>query len=222
MIKKEVIGKVFFLVIVSVVFISSVSAGIGIRSYQDSILLNEGEQGCVTIGAYNPFDTGTNVIVGISESLKEVLISQEVDSKYLPPQTSSDNAIPLKFCFKVPQIYQRDCSVGSFICEVKCAEPQKVYGGDIYLQSIPDANTGGGIAGSTTKMSVSRPLSVGVVCTPHARDYTIAYVVLAVVSGSVIFLVVFRRLRKPKVERDKEKLMKLKEAIRKESSKKKR
>ncbi|MEK6945178.1 MAG: hypothetical protein AABW63_00085 [Nanoarchaeota archaeon] len=222
MIKKDLRGKTFFFVVISVIFISSVSAGIGIRSYQDSVLLNEGEQGCVTIGAYNPFDTGTNVIVGISDSLKEVLVSQEADSKYLPPQTSSDNAIPLKFCFKVPQIYQRDCTVGNFVCELKCSEEQKIYDGDIYLQSIPAANDGGGIAGSTTKMSVSRPLKVGVVCTPHSRDYTLAYLVLAVASGLTIFFVLFRRLRKPKVERDKEKLMKLKEAIRKESSKKKR
>jgi hypothetical protein len=211
---------------IGIVSFTLVSAGIGIKSYQDSVLLNEGEEGCVTVGAYNPFPTETNVVVGLSDSFKEILTEQEAETKYLPPGTSSNDAIPLKFCFKVPKVYAREYAsvplIGRAIDELKCTEPLKVYEGEISLQSIPVENQINGVGGSSTKMSVSRPLRIGVNCNPYPRNYMPLYIAIALVSVLIIFFVLFMRYRKPATERDREKLRKLQERIKKESPKKKR
>ncbi len=210
---------VLYLIIILNVYFVSAESGVGIRSYQESILLRENQEGCVSVGAYNPFNEDTKVIVGISDELKEVLILQEAESKLLPAFTSSNDAIPLKFCFKVPKFYQRDCSIGSFICELTCNEPQKEYSGEISLTTQPSSTDIGGAGGSATKLSVSTKLNVRVECIPHPREYTAVYVSLALISVFVVGFVLFKRYRKPKVQRDREKLMKLKAEIAKEESK---
>jgi hypothetical protein len=221
--KKEVKSiKIIFLLLGIILFSSLVSSGIGIKKYQESMLVNEGQEACIAVGAYNPFPTGTNVIIGVSDGLKDVLVLQEAEKKYLPPDTSSDHAIDLKFCFKVPEVYHRDCSIaGKFICKLDCTEPQQVYSGEIFLQSVPSPLSVGGTGGSTTTMSVSQDMRVRVACTPHSRDYTLIYVVVAVICAIVIFTILFRKYRKPRVERDREKLKKLRVQLAKESRKKK-
>jgi len=211
--------KLIVLCLMTFAFISFVSAGIGIRSYQESALVNENNNACLTYGAYNPFSTDTQVIIGISDSLKEVLVEQEAESKLIPAGTSSDKAIPLKFCFKAPKVYSEDCLIAGFICKEECKEEQKSYVGEVELRSISTSLTIGGTGGSATSFSVSSPLRIRVNCTPHARNYTIVYVLLAVISATVIGTILMRKYRKPKVERDKEKLQKIRAQIAKEGRK---
>lgn len=216
--------KLVFLIFVILLSasMSFVSAGVGIKKYQESLLVNEGEEGCIVVGAYNPFSTDTNIIVGVSDSLKEVLTLQEADTKLLPAGTSSDKAIEVKFCFEVPIVYQRDCSIGSFICALSCDEPQKVYDGEIFLQTIPLQTSASGVGGSTTSMSVSQDMAVRVACNPHPRDYTLVYVLAALISAIVIGIALFSKYRKPKAERIREKMQKLKQEMKAENKGKKK
>ncbi len=204
-----------------VLFSSLVSAGLGIKYSEQSVMVKEGETACLTYGVYNPWDDQTYATIGLSDNLKEILTVQDVESKVLPAQTSSDEAIPIKFCFKVPRVYSRDCSVGSFICEQTCEEPQVEYSGEVVVSSIPAPTQITGAGGSATKYAVGAPLTVRVSCTPHGRDYTLVYVLLALISALVIAGVLFKKYRKPKSVRDKEKIAKLKAEIAKEEGKKK-
>ena len=213
---KKFISLIFLIFFFSIAF---ASAGVGIKKYQESLLVNEGEEGCVVVGAYNPFSTDTNVVVKVSEPLQEVLSLQEADTKLLPAGTSSDKALEMRFCFEVPTVYQRDCIVGSFVCALSCDEPQKVYEGEIYLQTLPLETAAGGVGGSTTSMSVSQDMKVRVACNPHPRDYTLVYVLIALISALVIGIALFNKYRKPKEQRIKEKMQKLKEEIKKERKK---
>ncbi len=205
------------LAILFLVVISSVSAGVGIKMGVSSLLVGEGEEGCVEVGAYNPFSSGTNILIGVSEELKEVLTLQEAETKYLPPETSSSNAIPMKFCFKVPgDVYERDYKIsGRFIDKLDCDEEQKVYEGEVILSSVSSSSDSGGIGGSATQMSVSQPLRVRVSCNPYPWDYTLLYIFIAALSVSVVSFVLFRKYRKPKAERIREKMKKLKEEMKK-------
>lgn len=210
----------FFLAIAFV--ISSVSAGIGIKYDQESAMVEEGGKSCLTYSIYNPFPSDTYVMISVSPELKDILVLQEMESKLIPRETSSANAIPMEFCFEVPQVYQRDCSVGSFLCELKCEEENKVYDGEVIVSAAPAPASIGGTGGSTTQMSVSAPLRIRVECSVHPRDYTILYILIALLSAAVISWALFRKYRKPKVERDREKLKKLRAKIAKESGKRKK
>ena len=97
-----------------------------------------------------------------------------------------------------------------------------MYEGEVFLKTVPLQTTIGGTGGSATSMSVSAPLRVRVQCTAHPRDYSLLYLVFAVISALVVFFVLFNKYRKPKVERDKEKLAKLKSEIARESKKSKK
>lgn len=203
-------------------FLGSVSAGIGIKWDKESALISEGEKACMTYAVYNPWNDETYATIGLSEELLEILTLQEVEAKVIPAQTSSAEAIPIEFCFEAPDVYQRDCLVGSFVCEQTCSEEQKMYEGEVVVSTLPNPNVIEGTGGSSTQMSVSAPLRIRISCTPHARDYTLVYVLLAIISALVIGWVLFSKYRKPKAVRDREKFEKLKAELSKSKKKAKK
>jgi hypothetical protein len=219
--KKSVKEIVFgFLVLFGILIFSSfVSAGIGIKWSEESALVKEGGKACLTYSVYNPWDEETYATIGLSGELSQIMTMQESEAKVIPAQTSSSQAIPVSFCFQVPRIYKQDCMVGSFICKQECKEERQVYSGEVLVSTLPNPNQITGTGGSSTQMSVSAPIRVRVECTPHSRDYTLVYILLAAVSGVVVFIVLFRRYRKPKAQRDREKLLKLKAQIAKDENK---
>jgi len=215
---KKINLLVFCMVFAVVLFSSVATAGIGIVIGQESLMLNEGEEGKLSVGVYNPFAGDSNVIIEISEELKEVLVMQEAEAKLIPAHTSSEDAIPVEFHFKVPKkVYERDYTIaGRFIDELKCEEEQKVYEGEIVVKSVPLETSYEGTGGSATQMAIGHPMRVRVNCNPYGKNYTLLYVFVALVSGLVIFMVLFKKYRTPKLQRDKEKLAKLRAEIRKQ------
>ncbi|HLC78202.1 MAG TPA: hypothetical protein VJH92_03700 [Candidatus Nanoarchaeia archaeon] len=206
MTKKILITIVFAFILM----ISLASAGVGLKITQGDIKINEGQEGCITPEAYNPFPTGTNVQVVISDELKDVLTEYDSEIKYLPPETSSAEALPIKLCFKVPEVYQRSYLVGKVIDKVDCTnQPMKEYKGDIILESTPGGTDGAGAGGSATRMSVSQPLVVRVACLSSGWDFTFAYAFAAFLSAGIVGLVLYRRFRTPKDVRLKKKMAKL-------------
>lgn len=215
--------KLLLFVIMVGLCISLASAGIGIFVKQQSLMLNEGEEGSLSIGVYNPYSTEGNVEVGVSDDLKDVLVMEEAEVKYLPPYTSSQNAIPLSFYFKVPKVYTREYSsiplIGRVIDRNLCNEPTKEYAGEVVVKSMPLEKGMSGTGGSATTMEISHPMTVRVACNPYGWDYTIVYSVAAFLSAGIIGLVLFRRYRKPKEQRIKEKMQKLKDEMKKSHKK---
>jgi len=216
--KKESVVFVFaFAILFSLSF---ASAGIGIKWSQESAMVNEGDTACLTYSVYNPWSEETYATIGLSEELLGILTMQDVNAKLIPAETSSAEAIPIEFCFKVPSIYEKDCSVGNFICKQECSEEMKVYEGDVVVSTVPAPTQIGGTGGSSTQMAVSAPLRIRVKCNPYPRDYSLIYIIIAVISALVVFMVLFKRYRKPKTQRDKERLAKLKAEIAREEGKK--
>jgi len=224
-IKKEVIKINRILVLMGIIVIlssNSVSSGVGLKWDAEGKLVEQGEKTCLTYSVYNPWPKESYATIGVSDNLKEILKSQEAEVKLIPPNTMSTNSIPLKFCFTIPYVYEsgRDCLIGSIICKQECNDEQKVYSGEVLLSEAKDVSVSGGSGGSSTSVAVSAPLNLRVICTAHSRDYTIVYLALGIIAIIVIIMVLVNKYRKPKVERDKEKLKILKEQIARESRKK--
>jgi len=208
--KKEVI---ICSIILALAMINLASAGVGIKWEQESFLVNEGDKTCLSYSIYNPWPEEANVQIELSEPLKEVLTSQEAETKLIPANTPSSVAIPVKFCFKVPQVYQKDCLAGGMMCKQECTEEQKVYQGEVLVKSVPSDTEITGSGGSSTQMSVSAPLKLKVVCDKHGRDFSIIYVILAGISLLGVAIILYRKYRKPASERKREKLERLKKEM---------
>lgn len=206
------------LLIIIVMFGSFVSAGVGIKWDKESALINEGEKTCLTYKIYNPWPEETYATIELSDELKEILTMQEAETKLIPENTASSEAIPVEFCFKSSsEVYERDCWLaGRFICKQECNEEQKIYSGDVLVQSVPDPTEMTGTGGSTTTMAVSAPLNIKIRCNPHSRDFTLIYAILLIVSLGTIGILLYRKYRKPKSERYKEELKNLKKKFKKE------
>ncbi len=169
-----------------IIFSSLVSAGIGIKVSQESLLVSEGGEGCVTYYVYNPFNENSKASISISGELRDILNYQEKETQIIPAETSSDEAIPVEFCFKIPkQIYKKDCLIGDMMCKQDCNVDRKIFEGEVVLNEIQeDSDT----QGSKTALTLGYPLKVGVKCKKHPRDLTPIYILIAAIALILIIL----------------------------------
>lgn len=204
--KKNKINLGIVLILIVVAVSAFAAAGVGIKWERESALAEGGEKACLTYGVYNPWPEETYVKIGVSDELLEVLEVQDINATLVPAHTSSGEAIPIEFCFEVPEkIYTKNCWLGGFfVCEQQCKEEMKIYDGDVEIKSVPSPSGGG----SSATMAVSAPLKVKVKCVPYGRDYTLLYVIFAVIALVIIALIM--KYRKPKAERVKEEMNALK------------
>ena len=213
------IEKIFCLLIMSMLVVPIVSAGVGIKWSRESVLVGEKERTCLSYNVYNPWPRESYVTIELSDEIKEVLTSQEAETKFVPSHTPSNETIPIEFCFEIPIVYDKDCWVGGkFICKQECGEEQKVYAGEVLVKSVPQPVELGGTGGSVTTMAVSAPLKLKIQCNPHSRNFGIIYVLVMTLSLLVVISLLYKKYRKPKIERDKEKLKKLQSRISKAGS----
>lgn len=172
-------------------FVPLVSAGVGLKSTQESTLVPENTKTCLTYSVYNPFEDDSYIQVRLSEELEAIVRSAEFETKLVPKNTPSTESIPIEFCFKTPRVYTRDCLIGDFlICEQTCEEPMKVYEGEVEAIQLSEeeAKIGGGAGGSTTQMSISSPARVRVQCIPHDRNYSVVYLLVALIAGILLWI----------------------------------
>jgi hypothetical protein len=181
-----------------VLLIPLVSAGVGIKWDKESILLGEGEEACITYSAYNPFEGDTNARIELSEELSEVLITQETETIQIPGETGHEEAIPVEFCFRAPRgVYKKDCLFLNMFCEQKCEADMKEFAGEVAVVEISDSNIEGE-GGSATTMAVAAPLNVRIKCNPHTRDFSLIYIVVALIALIIIITIVSKRLKHKK------------------------
>jgi hypothetical protein len=193
--------------------LSFVSAGVGIKWEQESFLVNSGEKTCLTYSVYNPWPEDSSVQIELPENLKNLLTSQEAETKLIPANTASTAAIPVKFCFEVPQVYSKECLIGDIICKQECKEEQIVYEGEVSVKSVPGNAAISGSGGSATQMSVSAPLKIKVVCNPHGLDFSIVYITLIIISIVAILIILYLKQRKPDKQKKEEKLEQLRKEM---------
>lgn len=187
----------FFLLLM--VILPFVYAGVGISWDKESSLIPEKTETCLTYKIYNPWPKDSYVKIQLSDSLQEIVESADAEFKLIPKETSSLEAMPVTFCFKTPNVYPQDCLVGNFLCKQECGEDMKVYEGEVEVIEVSEKEAlTGGSGGSTTTMSVSAPLRVKVQCVAHGRDYSLVYIIIAIIAAGLIGWDVYRIKKKKK------------------------
>ena len=192
--KKSVIG-IFFLALAVLSILPFASAGVGISWSQESALIPENSNVCLTYGVYNPWPTDTSVQISLSSSLQDIISSQETTIQDIPKYTYSNQSIPVEFCFRTPKVYTENCLLfNSLLCSQDCSEPMKTYEGQVTVSEVGTSGSAGSGSGSSASMSVSAPLRVRVKCIEHPTNYSIVYLVL----GIIVLLILIWRIYKKK------------------------
>lgn len=208
------------LVLLLMILMPIVSAGPGLKWSQESILAPEKDTSCLTYSVYNPWPRDSYVQIGLSEELRNITKSSESETKFVPANTASADAIPVEFCFKTPSIYTEDCLIGDFlICEQTCSEDMKVFEGKVEVMELSEEEAKiDGAGGSATQMSVSAPLRVRVQCVPYDRNYGVVYALVALIAGILLWINVSRKKSKknPKKKSREELKKELREEIKEE------
>ena len=201
-------GEKFVVFGIAFVFlIGLVSAGVGISWDKESALVPEKTKTCLTYKVYNPWDDDVYAKISVSEEFDEILTHQESEIKLIPAETSSEEAMPVEFCFKTPNVYERDCWIGdALICKQECNEEMKDYAGNVLVTEVSESEfSGKGTGGSATQMSVSAPLKIRVQCIEHERNYSLIYAVVALIAAVLLVLNIFKQKRKDDKKKSKKK-----------------
>jgi len=196
-VKKSVNFLIFFLA-VALIFIPFISAGVGISWDQESALIPENSKVCMEYKVYNPWAEDSYIKIKLSDSLMAIVSSVDDSVEFVPKETSSKNAIPVKFCFKTPKVYKEDCLLfNKLICKQDCTEAMKIYEGEVEVLEVDtDDAIVGGAGGSATAMSVSAPLRVKVQCIAHATNYSLIYILIAVIAFVLLIINLFKKKKK--------------------------
>jgi len=191
--------------LVSIFLFSFISAGVGIKWDQQSVIVQENKKACITYYVYNPWEKDVYAKIDLSDELKEIILSYESERKFIPAQTSSAEALPTEFCFKSPRTYEKDCWIGNILfCKQECGEEMKIYSGEVEAIEISEAEfKKGGTGGSATQMSVSAPIKVGVQCIAHDRNLSLIYIVVVLIAGTLLTLNIIKRRKNKNKENTK-------------------
>jgi len=186
---------VISLSVIFLLVLPMVSAGIGLKWEQESALIPEDSNVCLTYGVYNPWPSDSYVQIGLSDSLQEIVDSTDVKVESIPKYTFSNSSIPIKFCFKTPSVYNQDCLVfGKFLCKQECSEEMKIYSGEVEVFEVNEATVlSGGSGGSATSMSISAPLRVKVKCIAHSRNYSLVYALVGIIALLVLLWKIYKK-----------------------------
>ena len=202
MVNKKVIKnlRIFFLAFALVlVILPFASAGVGISWDKETSLVPENTKTCLTYKVYNPWPEDSTVQIELSDNLMEIVNYIESESKFVPKETSSKEAIPVEFCFKTPRVYEQDCLLfNTFICKQDCLDEMKIYSGDVEVIDIGNLDVSGGSGGSATAVSVSAPLKIKVQCMAHKRNYSLIYILIAVIAGILLAINLLKKKKDKK------------------------
>lgn len=191
-------AKIYFGFLLAVLVVSLASAGVGLKWSEESRVVVEGEECCLTYSVYNPWDQDSWVTISVSDNLKSIATSAIAETKFVSAKTSSSNAVPVKFCFKVGNVYEDDCWVaGKYLCKQTCSEDMKTYEGEVSVMET-NAPLGSGNPGSATAAVISAPLRVKVRCVETPRDLTLLYACIAILSAVAITIVLAKKYSKKK------------------------
>lgn len=187
----RIFGALLGVALLVVIILPNVSAGLGLKWNQESALVPQNGKTCLTYSVYNPYPKDAYVKMVLSNNLKKILTSSSSETKLIKANTSSNETTPVKFCFKAPQVYPKDCLIGhSLLCKQTCNGTMKVYSGDVEEKQVtsPTKFKSGGSGGSMTQISLSAPLRIRVKCVPHKRNYSLVYGLVALIAAILLVI----------------------------------
>ena len=195
-----IFARIFVVFLIGFLFLPLINAGVGIKWSKESALVPENTKVCMTYGIYNPWPEDSYAKIRLSEDIMKIVKTMDSEVQFIPLGTSSSEAIPVEFCFKTPKVYEQDCALANkFLCKQECSEETKVYEGEVeVIESSDPDDISGGSGGSSTTMSVSAPLRVRVDCVAHARNYSLIYILVAVVAGVLLTINLVKRKKSKK------------------------
>ena len=164
--------------------------GVGIVWNTETEIVKEGTNYCIEYGIYNPWDEDVNALLSVSEEFKPIVNNEESEPRLVEGGTKHDRAVPINLCFDIDNVYQQDCLFGDFFCQQKCDVQPVTHEGKIVVM---EETTGSAGMGSSTTLGVSVPLKLKVQCNAHPRDWTLAYLALAILLSILIIIVLLRR-----------------------------
>ncbi|MBD3262798.1 hypothetical protein GF374_00270 [Candidatus Woesearchaeota archaeon] len=195
--KKKIILVAILALVFMITIPQAVSArkGVGIVWGTETVIVSENSVHCVEYGLYNPWDEDVLASLTVDGDLKQVVENEESETKLIKANTLHDDAIPVELCFKIKEVYEKDCAVGEFLlCEQDCDCEQVSYSGEISVIEEGNKITGG-FAGSKTALGVTVPLKLKVKCEEY-KDYASAYVIVIAIVLMLIGLTLYKRRKK--------------------------
>lgn len=194
--------KTLLIICIAILMLSNAAAlkGAGLQWYRESVQITEGTTQCVNYGVYNPWDE--DITIGLMVSGEIAQFAKTPKPLFVPAGTMSGSAKPIEICFKIPRVYDKNCKLGSFMCERNCSQ-KIVYSGEVSATEVASGSRAGG-TGSATASSVASSLNIDVLC--REEDYT-GMLIFAAVGLAV--LVILAALKWPIAQRKREKYMSL-------------
>ncbi|OYT36701.1 hypothetical protein B6U91_00495 [Candidatus Pacearchaeota archaeon ex4484_71] len=194
------------LFLVVVVTLPMMSAGVGIKWSQESSLVPENTKVCMTYNVYNPWPEDSYATISLSQDLMQIVDYVGSDVVFVPSGTSSSEALPIKFCFKTPKVYKKDCWIGnSLLCKQDCTEEMKTYEGEVLVQEAASSEGAQSAQGSATQMAVSAPLRIRVQCVKTGRNFTAIYALIGIIAAVLLVINLAKRKREGKEKESKNK-----------------
>ncbi len=195
---KRLVMSAFVLAFLALSVLPFASAGVGIKWNVESALIPENSHVCLTYGLYNPWPKDAYVSIQLSESLQNISKKNDSQIEFIPRDTSSNDSIPVQFCFDTPKVYHEDCLLwNTFLCSQSCSESMKIYSGEVEIKEVSGAQvSAGGAGGSSTAMSVGAPLAIKVQCNAHGTDYSIIYLLVGIIALVILLWRVYKRNKK--------------------------
>jgi len=176
-----------FVVLVAVAFLAQGVYGLGITISQESILVPEGETGCVSYGIFNSAGEDISVQAVVSDGLSEFLDYTNPEVLDVSGNTEKGEAVPIEICFSVPvEIYDEDKS---------CLGEQKEFEGFITLVEGGEGSAGG----SATSFGVKGELKLIAKCVPNPFNYALVLIITAIVLAIAIVVLLILKSRKKSV-----------------------
>ncbi|MCP3682824.1 MAG: hypothetical protein GY861_09060 [bacterium] len=154
----------------------------------------EGSTHCTQYGVYNPWDEDVNVVLSVSEELKDVIRAENSDGEFVPTRTLHENSIPIEFCFKVANVYEKDCLIGDFFCKKTCGEDDLAFEGKVIAMEKTETK-------EKIPLGVSVPIIIKVKCEGEYTDLSTIYsAVGAIAILALLIIVILSYFRKRKAE----------------------
>jgi len=140
--------------------------GVGISWTQESAILPEGQESCLTYGVYNPFDEDVEITLA-AEGLEE--LNPNSETKFVSAGTSHSGAQKINICFDVPK---------------GCGDTLE---GEIVAREAPKSIQG--VTGSATVAMASVPLAIRISCesTPQINPIYLVLLVAAIMIGAAVY-----------------------------------
>jgi len=196
--KRNTIVIITILIALSIMPLASARKGVGIVWMTQTEIVNENSMHCVQYGVYNPWDEDVKIGLSVSDELKGLVNEQKSEVKTVPANTMPDNPVPIEFCFKIKDVYPKECILGT-LCKQTCNNKNVMYEGKVQAVEKSDSEKTG--TGSKASIGVSVPLKLKVKCVPGDRDWTALYILLIVIALAVIGAIIYQKVTKRKSKR---------------------